>query len=171
LLALSVLLAIIAGIVYMSRVSGVAVLATPNQAATQQKMNAIEDALMQFRAANDRLPCPPEDFVAEQLNRLQPVHLGRHRNHNVETGLAPSGMMARPVEDAPVALGSDRRNCPAVLVLARCSHRVVPSAPTLLFSPQFRKSQFSRRLNNSGSSCQALEDATDNELAESIRLG
>src|ERR1039458_6830869 len=60
LLELSVVLLIIAIITGMSVGMGVSVVATARLTATQKKMKAIEEALMQYRTANDRLPCPTD---------------------------------------------------------------------------------------------------------------
>jgi prepilin-type N-terminal cleavage/methylation domain-containing protein len=58
LLELSVVLIIVALVTGMSVVSGISVVANVRQAATQNKMAAIEQALMAYRTAYDRIPCP-----------------------------------------------------------------------------------------------------------------
>jgi type II secretory pathway pseudopilin PulG/sugar lactone lactonase YvrE len=57
-LELSIVIAIIAVITGMAISTSISVVATARVTATQQKMSIIEQALMQFRTANDRLPCP-----------------------------------------------------------------------------------------------------------------
>ncbi len=58
LLELSIVLAIIALVTGMAITSGVAVISTARQSATEKKMAAIDLALMAYRTVNDRLPCP-----------------------------------------------------------------------------------------------------------------
>jgi prepilin-type N-terminal cleavage/methylation domain-containing protein len=58
LLELSIVLAIIALVTSMAVTAGISVVETARLTATQMKMKAIDDALMQYRASNDRLPCP-----------------------------------------------------------------------------------------------------------------
>ena len=58
LLELSIVLTIIALVTGMAISSGISVVATARQAATVQKMKAIDQALMAYRVANSRLPCP-----------------------------------------------------------------------------------------------------------------
>jgi prepilin-type N-terminal cleavage/methylation domain-containing protein len=65
LLELSVVLTIIAVVVGMSVSMGISMVATAHQSATQKKMKAIDDALLQYRIANDRLPCPGDLTIAQ----------------------------------------------------------------------------------------------------------
>ncbi|HEU5046989.1 MAG TPA: 6-bladed beta-propeller [Rickettsiales bacterium] len=58
LVELSVVLLIIALITGMAVSSGISVIASARLTATYKKMDAIEQALLAFRKANDRLPCP-----------------------------------------------------------------------------------------------------------------
>lgn len=58
LLELAIVLVIIALVTGMAITSGISVVETARLTATQKKMKAIDDALMQYRASNDRLPCP-----------------------------------------------------------------------------------------------------------------
>lgn len=58
LLELSIVLVIMSVITGIGVSSGIAVLATARISATNQKIARIEEALMAFRIANDRLPCP-----------------------------------------------------------------------------------------------------------------
>ena len=58
LIELSVVLFIIALVTGMAISAGISTVASARQAATINKMKAIEQALMAFRVANDRLPCP-----------------------------------------------------------------------------------------------------------------
>ena len=60
LLELSIALVIIAIITGISAYMGTAVIATARLSATQQRMKAIDQALMKYRVANDRLPCPAD---------------------------------------------------------------------------------------------------------------
>jgi prepilin-type N-terminal cleavage/methylation domain-containing protein len=64
LLELSIVLIIIAIITGMAMQMSVSVIATARLSATQQKMNIIEAALMQYRTANDRIPCPGDLTLA-----------------------------------------------------------------------------------------------------------
>jgi prepilin-type N-terminal cleavage/methylation domain-containing protein len=64
LLELSIVLVIIALVTGMAISSGISVVATARQAATTQKMKAIDQALMAFRIANNRLPCPGDLTIA-----------------------------------------------------------------------------------------------------------
>jgi len=64
LLELSIVLFIIALVTGMAVTSGISVVATARLTATQKKMKAIDEALMQFRVANDRLPCPGDLTLA-----------------------------------------------------------------------------------------------------------
>lgn len=58
LIEMSVVLFIVAIVVGMSMQAGISVISAQRQNATQLKMKTIDAALMQFRVANDRLPCP-----------------------------------------------------------------------------------------------------------------
>lgn len=58
LLELSVVLVIIALVTGMALQAGVSVVSTARLTATQQKMAAIDQALLQYRTVNGRLPCP-----------------------------------------------------------------------------------------------------------------
>ncbi len=60
LLELSIVLAIIAIVTGMSVQMGISVIETARLTSTQKKMKTIDDALMQYRTANDRLPCPAD---------------------------------------------------------------------------------------------------------------
>ncbi len=60
LVELSVVLIIISLIVGMTAVSGVTLISTARYSATVSKMAALDQALMAFRIANDRLPCPAD---------------------------------------------------------------------------------------------------------------
>jgi prepilin-type N-terminal cleavage/methylation domain-containing protein len=68
LLELSISLLIIALVTGMAVTAGVGLIATSRQSATQNKMNVIEQALMQFRTANDRLPCPADITFTPNLS-------------------------------------------------------------------------------------------------------
>jgi prepilin-type N-terminal cleavage/methylation domain-containing protein len=57
---LSVVLIIIALVAGMTMTSGVTVISAQRYVATKSKMKALEDALMAFRVANDRIPCPSD---------------------------------------------------------------------------------------------------------------
>src|SRR5579872_7391263 len=57
---LSVVLVIIAAVLGMTMVSGVTVIGAARYSATISRMNALDGALMAFRVANDRLPCPSD---------------------------------------------------------------------------------------------------------------
>jgi prepilin-type N-terminal cleavage/methylation domain-containing protein len=65
LLELSVVLTIIAVVVGMSVSMGISMVATAHQSATQKKMKAIDDALLKYRTANDRLPCPGDLTIVQ----------------------------------------------------------------------------------------------------------
>ena len=58
LLELSIVLIIIALVTGMSIASGVALISSGRVMATEKKISEIEKALMQYRVANNRLPCP-----------------------------------------------------------------------------------------------------------------
>jgi prepilin-type N-terminal cleavage/methylation domain-containing protein len=60
LLELSIVLVIIAIVTGMAIQSGVSVVATARLSATQQKLKAVDQALLAYRNANDRLPCPAD---------------------------------------------------------------------------------------------------------------
>src|ERR1035438_9307553 len=60
LLELAIVLVIIAIVTGMSIQTGISVVATARQTATVNKMKAIDGALMAYRTANDRLPCPAD---------------------------------------------------------------------------------------------------------------
>src|SRR5579884_4060684 len=60
LVELSVVLIIIAAILGMTMTAGVDVISSARYSATISKMNALDQALMAFRIANDRLPCPAD---------------------------------------------------------------------------------------------------------------
>jgi len=64
LLELSVVLLIIAIVTGMAVQSGISVVATARLTATQNKISAIESALMAYRNINDRLPCPASLTIA-----------------------------------------------------------------------------------------------------------
>jgi prepilin-type N-terminal cleavage/methylation domain-containing protein len=64
LLELSIVLFIIAIVTGMAIQSGVSVVATARLSATQQKMKAIDKALLAYRNATDRLPCPGDLTIA-----------------------------------------------------------------------------------------------------------
>ena len=64
LLELSIVLTIIALITGMAIDAGVSAIATARITATQQKMKPIDAALLAFRNANDRLPCPGDLTIA-----------------------------------------------------------------------------------------------------------
>lgn len=57
-LELSIVLFIIAIVTGISVSSGISVVASMRLVATKNKMQAVENALMQYRVANNRLPCP-----------------------------------------------------------------------------------------------------------------
>ena len=65
LIELAVVLTIIAIVIGMSAQMSVSVIATMRLTATQQKMKALENALMAFRTANDRIPCPANLTIAK----------------------------------------------------------------------------------------------------------
>jgi prepilin-type N-terminal cleavage/methylation domain-containing protein len=60
LVELSIVLFIIAVVTGMAISSGVAVVSSARLSATQQKMKAVDQALLAYRNANDRLPCPAD---------------------------------------------------------------------------------------------------------------
>jgi prepilin-type N-terminal cleavage/methylation domain-containing protein len=60
LLELSIVLVIIAVVTGMAIQSGISIIATARLSATQQKMKAVDKALLQYRNATDRLPCPAD---------------------------------------------------------------------------------------------------------------
>jgi prepilin-type N-terminal cleavage/methylation domain-containing protein len=64
LIELSIVLIIIALVTGMAVSAGISVVATARLTATQQKMAAIDQALLQFRVANNRLPCPGNLTIA-----------------------------------------------------------------------------------------------------------
>ena len=64
LVELSIVLFIIAVVTGMAISSGVSVVATARLSATQQKMKAVDQALLLYRNANDRLPCPASLTIA-----------------------------------------------------------------------------------------------------------
>src|SRR5271170_4492428 len=64
LLELSIVLVIIAVVAGMFINMGTSVIATVRLSSTQQKMKANDDGLMQYRTANDRLPCPADLTLA-----------------------------------------------------------------------------------------------------------
>ena len=64
LLELSIVLIIVALVTGMAATSGISIIATARLTGTQNKMKAIDDALMQYRNANDRLPCPGDLTIA-----------------------------------------------------------------------------------------------------------
>jgi prepilin-type N-terminal cleavage/methylation domain-containing protein len=64
LIELAVVLTIIALVIGMSADMSISVIATMRLTATQKKMKTINDALMQFRTATDRLPCPGDLTLA-----------------------------------------------------------------------------------------------------------
>ncbi|MGA7081381.1 MAG: prepilin-type N-terminal cleavage/methylation domain-containing protein [Terriglobales bacterium] len=64
LLELSIVLVIIAIVTGMAVSAGMSVVATARISATQKKMEAIDQALMQYRTANNRLPCPGDLTLA-----------------------------------------------------------------------------------------------------------
>jgi prepilin-type N-terminal cleavage/methylation domain-containing protein len=64
LIELAVVLTIIAIVIGMSADMSISVVATARLAATQKKMKTVNDALMQFRTATDRLPCPGDLTLA-----------------------------------------------------------------------------------------------------------
>jgi prepilin-type N-terminal cleavage/methylation domain-containing protein len=64
LLELSIVLSIIALVTAMAVSSGISIIGTARQSATAQKMAAIDQALMAFRTANDRIPCPGDPTLA-----------------------------------------------------------------------------------------------------------
>lgn len=64
LIEMAIVLLIISIITGMAIQSGMSVVATARLAATKSKMAAIDQALMQFRTSNDRLPCPSDLTLA-----------------------------------------------------------------------------------------------------------
>lgn len=64
LLEMSIVLVIIALVTGMAMSSSISIIAQARISATQQKMKAIEDALLEYRIANDRLPCPGDNTLA-----------------------------------------------------------------------------------------------------------
>ncbi len=64
LLELSIVLIIIALVTGMAVTSGLSTVESARQAATLQKMKAIDQALMAYRVANNRLPCPGDLTIA-----------------------------------------------------------------------------------------------------------
>src|ERR1700728_4648282 len=64
LLELSMVLALISLVTVMAVTSGIAIVATTRQSATVQKMATIDKALMAFRTAYDRIPCPSDLTIA-----------------------------------------------------------------------------------------------------------
>ena len=64
LIELSIVLLIIALVTGMAITSGISVVATARISATNQKMKAIDEALLQYRDANGRLPCPGDLTIA-----------------------------------------------------------------------------------------------------------
>lgn len=70
LLELAVVLLIIGLVTSMAMVSGVAVVETARQSATQKKMAAIDDALQSYRSTYNRLPCPASLTIAEGVTNF-----------------------------------------------------------------------------------------------------
>lgn len=68
LIELSIVLMIISFIVGMAVSSGVSVVASSRIVATNQKITAIDQALLAFRNANDRIPCPSDLSVTSGVN-------------------------------------------------------------------------------------------------------
>jgi len=64
LLELAIVLVIIAVLIGMSASMSISVIAAARLTATQQKISTIEQALMQYRTANNRLPCPGDLTLA-----------------------------------------------------------------------------------------------------------
>lgn len=64
LLELSIVLVIIAIVTGMALASGISLVETSRLTATQRKMHIIEEVLMQYRSAHDRLPCPGDLTLA-----------------------------------------------------------------------------------------------------------
>ena len=62
---LAIVLVIIAIVTGMAVTTGVSIVATARLTATQHKMKAIEDALLAYRSANDRIPCPADLTMKE----------------------------------------------------------------------------------------------------------
>lgn len=58
LIEMSIVLLIIAVITGLAFTAGISVIATARQSATVEKMRQIEQALLKYRIANDRIPCP-----------------------------------------------------------------------------------------------------------------
>jgi prepilin-type N-terminal cleavage/methylation domain-containing protein len=92
LLELSVVLTIISLVTVMAITSGIAVISNVKQAATTKKMAAIEDALMAYRTANDRLPCPAS--LTTQITDI---------NYGLEAG---AGTGSSPVSATGVCWGA-----------------------------------------------------------------
>ncbi len=67
LVELSVVLVIIAAVVGMTVTSGVTVISASRYSSTLSKMNALDQALMAYRIANDRLPCPSDLLLVNDL--------------------------------------------------------------------------------------------------------
>ena len=65
LLELTIVLVIVAIITGMGLISTLGVLESARRAATENKLNEIEKALMAFRVANGRLPCPFDLYHAD----------------------------------------------------------------------------------------------------------
>jgi len=95
LLELSIVLMIIALVTGMSLSMSISVVATARLSATQQKMKIIEDALMAYRVANDRLPCPG-DLTLPATNVNYGIEAGAATGSTigVGTGVCTGGSMS-----------------------------------------------------------------------------
>jgi DNA-binding beta-propeller fold protein YncE len=84
-LELSFVLIIIALVTGMAVSSGISLVSSSRFTATQQKMAAIDKALVQYRAANDRLPCPG-DLTLTSSNANYGLEAGSGTGSAIATG-------------------------------------------------------------------------------------
>jgi len=117
LIEMSVVLVIIALITGMAITGGIATIATARQSSTVKKMAAIDAALMAFRIANNRLPCPA-DLTRTPSNSY----------YGVEAGAATAGVTSSTVPSSGVGNGVCTGNLTVNISGTPTSETLTPAA-------------------------------------------
>src|ERR1700722_20833244 len=101
LLEMSIVLGVIAGIIVGTLSMGSSMVASAQKVSTENKLDAIETALMAYRKANDRLPCPTDPTITDI-----PAHSTTYGYETGNPGDCTTGYVTPVTYTIPVPTGA-----------------------------------------------------------------